>query len=36
VVPLLCNLVAHENLLSLKEEAFMVAVACVIGGFLET
>lgn len=32
VIPLLCNLIAFETKKSIKEEAFLVAIACLLGG----
>jgi hypothetical protein len=34
VVPLLCNLIAFEAKKTIKEEALLVAIACLLGGNL--
>lgn len=36
VIPLLCNLIAFESKKAIKEEAFLVAIACLLGGNYET
>jgi hypothetical protein len=36
VIPLLCNLIAYESKKAIKEEAFLVAIACLLGGNYDT
>jgi hypothetical protein len=36
VVKLLCNLIAYESKLTIKEEALLVSIACLLGGNYET
>ena len=36
VIPLLCNLIAYEPRKSIKEEAFLVGIACLLGGNYDT
>lgn len=36
VIPLCCNLIAYETKKSIKEEALLVAIACLLGGNLSS
>jgi hypothetical protein len=36
VVKLLCNLIAYEQKLKIKEEGLLVSIACLLGGNYET